>query len=243
MTGDRSKARILALWLLAMSQPGDPASAGEPLGVLVFTRTEGFAHPSIADGVAMITDIGLEDGHSVEVTAETDAFTPASLALYDVVVWLSTTGDVLDGAEQAAFEDFLRAGGGYVGIHAATDCEYGWPWYGQLLGGGAWFLSHPAIQTATLELESPDHPGAGFAEAATPFEDEWYNFQSNPRPAVEVIMTLDEASYDPGPGAMGADHPIVWAHDFEGGRAFYTGLGHRPETYRDARFKEQIRGA
>ena len=217
--------------------------AGEPLSVLVFIRTEGFAHPSIADGVAMIDDIGIEEGHLITVTAETDAFTPSALALYDVTVWLSTTGDVLDDAEQDAFEGFMHRGGGYVGIHAAADCEYRWPWYGELLGNGAWFLSHPAIQTATLLLEDPDHPGAGFTEPATPLEDEWYNFQANPRPAVDVVMTLDEGSYDPGPGAMGADHPIVWAHDFGGGRAFYTALGHRPETYLDERFKAQVSGA
>ena len=235
-------AAILLISLL-MGSGTVPISAGETLSVLIFTRTEGFAHASIPDGVAMIEDIGLEEGHTVEVTEETTLFTPASLTLYDVVVWLSTTGDVLDTPEQDAFEGFIQAGGGYVGIHAAADCEYDWPWYGELLGNGAWFLSHPAIQTATLELENPGHPGAGFSLAETPFEDEWYNFQANPRPVVDVVMTLDETSYDPGAGAMGADHPIVWAHNFAGGRVFYTALGHRSETYNDPRFKEQIRGA
>lgn len=232
-----------ALGLLIAGQPGIADAGDDPLNVLVFTRTEGFAHPSIADGVAMINEIAMEEGHAIMVTDETDEFTPSALALYDVVVWLSTTGDVLDDVEQDAFEGFMRAGGGYVGIHAAADCEYDWPWYGELLGNGAWFLSHPAIQTAILELENPSHPGAGFTEAFTPFEDEWYNFQANPRPAVDVVLTLDESSYDPGPGAMGADHPIAWAHDFEGGRAFYTALGHRPETFMDDRFKAQVAGA
>ncbi len=220
-----------------------PLPAGELLDILVFTRAEGFVHPSITDGVTMITDIAMEEGATLDVTDQTDGFTPASLADYDVVVWLSTTGDVLDTAEQTAFEDFIQAGGGYLGIHAAADCEYGWPWYGELLGNGAWFNVHPAIQTATLLLESPEHPGAGSFGAVESFQDEWYNFRANPRPAVEVVMTIDETSYDPGTGAMGDDHPIVWAHDFDGGRAFYTALGHRPATYQDNRFKEQIRGA
>ncbi|MEM7048794.1 MAG: ThuA domain-containing protein [Acidobacteriota bacterium] len=214
-----------------------------PLDVLVFTRTEGFAHPSIADGVTMIQQIASEEGHSVTVTDQTTVFTPVGLGAFDVVVWLSTTGDVLDAPEQAAFEGFIQSGGGYVGIHAAADCEYGWPWYGELLGNGAWFLSHPAIQTATLELEAPTHPGAGFTAPTTSFEDEWYNFRANPRSVVEVVLTLDEDSYNPGSGAMGDDHPIAWAHDFDGGRAFYTALGHRSETFQDSRFKEQIRGA
>ncbi|MDY7093236.1 MAG: ThuA domain-containing protein [Acidobacteriota bacterium] len=220
-----------------------PAFAEEPLDVLLFTRAEGFVHGSISDGIAMIEDIAMEEQHTLTVTAKTDLFTAGSLAAFDVVVWLSTTGDVLDDPEQAAFEGFIQNGGGYVGIHAAADCEYDWPWYGDLLGNGAWFRSHPAIQTATLVLEDPEHPGAGFPDAMTSFEEEWYNFRANPRPAVNVLYTLDESSYDPGGGAMGDDHPIVWAHDFQGGRAFYTALGHRSQTYSDLRFKNQIRGA
>lgn len=217
--------------------------AAQPLDVLLFTRTEGFRHGSIADGVAMFGQLATENGWTVDHTEETAAFEPATLALYDVVVWLSTTGDVLDPPEEAAFEGYVEAGGGWVGIHAAADCEYGWPWYGQLLGGGAWFHSHPAIQTATLRLEDPGHPAAGTFENETPFEEEWYNFQVNPRPAVDVVMTVDEASYDPGPGGMGADHPIAWAHHLDAGRAFYTALGHMPATFADARFREQVRRA
>lgn len=240
-----SDLRALAAMALVLTVPlsGGGALSAEPLSVLVFTRAEGFVHPSIADGVAMLTEIGEQEGLSIDVTAQTDVFTPAALALYDVVVWLSTTGDVLDAPEEAAFEGFIQAGGGYVGIHAAADCEYGWPWYGDLLGNGAWFDSHPAIQTATLVVEDPAHPGAGLFAAVTSLEEEWYNFRANPRVAVGVVMTLDESSYDPGAGAMGADHPIVWAHEFDGGRAFYTALGHRPQTYQDVRFRDQIRGA
>lgn len=237
------KSRLLVCGLLAAAvAPAGPLSA-QSLRILVFSRTEGFRHPSITDGVAMIGQIGAEEGFTVDPTEETDLFEPASLALYDVVVFLSTSGDVLDPPEEAAFEAYVESGGGYVGIHSAADTEYGWPWYGELLGGGAWFQSHPPIQTATLHLENPDHPGAGLFEPETSFVDEWYNFQANPRPAVDVVMTLDEGSYDPGPGAMGADHPLVWAHELEDGRSFYTALGHRPETYQDLRFKEQIRGA
>lgn len=238
-----SQIRPLLLLALAALFPRAYVLSAAPLHVLVFTRAEGFVHASIADGVAMLEEIALEEGFALDVTAETDAFTPATLALYDVVVWLSTTGDVLDPPEEAAFEGFIEAGGGYVGIHAAADCEYGWPWYGDLLGNGAWFASHPPIQPATLVLEDPAHPGAGSFGTVTTFTDEWYNFRANPRSVADVVMTLDESSYDPGAGAMGEDHPVVWAHDFDGGRAFYTVLGHRSATYQDARFKDQIRGA
>ena len=236
--------RLLSLLLvLATLLPTAPRLAGEPLRLLVFSRTEGFRHPSIPDGIAMLTAIADEEGATLVATEETDVFTPMTLATFDVVIFLSTTGDVLDPDEQAAFEGFIQAGGGWVGIHAAADCEYGWPWYGALLGNGAWFDSHPPIQTATLELELPGHPGAGLFDLTTSFQDEWYNFRANPRPVVDVVMTLDESSYDPGGGAMGDDHPIAWAHEFDGGRAFYTALGHRTQTFADNRFQEKIRGA
>lgn len=233
---------LLLLFLICLF-PTAQLEAGESLDLLVFTRTEGFRHSSIEDGVTMLMAIAAEEGATLERTEETDVFTPASLAAYDVVIWLSTTGDVLDPDEQAAFEGFIQSGGGWIGIHAAADCEYSWPWYGELLGNGAWFNSHPQIQVATLVLEDPSHPGAGLFDATNSFEDEWYNFQANPRPVVDVVMTLDESSYDPGSGAMGDDHPIVWAHKFDGGRAFYSALGHRSETFSDPKFKEQIRGA
>jgi len=213
------------------------------MDILVFTRTEGFRHGSISDGVDMVEALATELGASVVETGDTDLFTAEGLAPFDVVVWLSTTGDVLDAPEQYAFEAYIQAGGGYVGIHAAADCEYGWPWYGQLLGNGAWFNEHPAIQTATLVREGGGPPDPGFPAGETSFEDEWYNFQANPRPAVQVLMTLDESSYNPGNGAMGADHPITWAHAFDGGRALYTGLGHRSQTFDDEFFRAQIRNA
>ena len=230
------------LCILAFVMPSVP-SAGQTLDLLVFTRTEGFTHPSIVDGVEMLTEMAAEEGATILVTDQTDVFTPEGLAAFDVAVFVSTTGDILDPDEESAFEGFIQAGGGWVGIHAAADCEYDWPWYGQLLGNGAWFRNHPPSQTATLEVEDPTHPGAGLYEPSIPLFEEWYNFQENPRPVVNVVMTLDETSYDPGVGAMGDDHPIAWAHEFDGGRAFYTGLGHRSQTYDDVRFQEQIRGA
>lgn len=238
-----AKTPLLPICFLAIGLSASGPLSAQPERILVFSRTEGFRHPSIADGVAMIGQLGAEEGYTVDTTEETDLFEPASLALYDVVVFLSTTGDVLDPPEQTAFEAWVESGGGFVGIHSAADTEYGWPWYGELLGGGAWFQNHPPVQTATLHLEAPDHPGAGTFDTETSFQDEWYNFQANPRPAVDVLMTIDEDTYDPGAGAMGPDHPIVWAHELEAGRSFYTVLGHLPQTYQDGRFREQIRGA
>jgi type 1 glutamine amidotransferase len=210
--------------------------------VLVFSRTSGYRHDAIGVGVEAIRTLGQANAFAVQQTEDPALFTDEVLAGFDVVVFLSTTADVLDDAQQGAFERFIHAGGGWVGVHAAADTEYDWVWYGQLLGGGAWFKSHPEIQTVTLNVENAAHASTAHLPAAFQLQDEWYNFKANPRASVSVLMTLDESSYSPGADAMGADHPIAWYHEFEGGRAFYTALGHRPELYTDPVFTRHLLG-
>ena len=206
--------------------------------VLVFSKTTGFRHDSIPQGIAAIEALGAEHGFAVETTEDAARFSDAVLARYRVVVFLSTTGDVLDTGEKAAFERYIRSGGGFVGIHSASDTEYRWPWYGRLVG--TWFASHPQIQRATVHIANPDHPSTKGLPALWERTDEWYNFRSNPRGAVQVLATLDEATY-PG-GAMGADHPIVWCQEVDGGRSWYTAMGHTNESYADALFRLHLLG-
>jgi type 1 glutamine amidotransferase len=149
------------------------------------------------------------------------------LAGFDAIVFLSTTGDILDPAEQAAMESFVQSGHGYVGIHSASDTEYEWPWYGGLVG--AYFADHPAIQPAVVRSTGSGHPAGASLPAQTERVDEWYNFREVPGPGTVVLATIDESTYDG--GTMGANHPIAWAHEYEGGRAFYTGFGHTIESY------------
>jgi type 1 glutamine amidotransferase len=134
----------------------------------------------------------------------------------------------------------VRSGGGWVGVHSAADTAHSWPGYGAILGGDAWFLNHPAIQAATIERESATHPSTAHFPATFGFTDEWYNFVANPRPDVSVLLAIDEASYDPGPGAMGGDHPISWAHAPGAGRGWYTNLGHIHATYQDDGFVQHL---
>jgi type 1 glutamine amidotransferase len=224
--------------LLCLAVPA--AHAAEPLRVLAFSRTTGFRHDSIPVAHAVLQ--ALAPRHRMSVVASEDAgrFAAVPLADFDVVLFLNTTGDVLDATQQAALQAFVENGGGWVGVHAAADTEYGWPFYGTLLGNGAWFASHPAIQPAGVVRESADHPAVSHWPAGFVFTDEWYNFGANPRAAVQVLLRLDESSYAPGTGAMGADHPIAWARPVGDGRAFYTGLGHRAETFRDAGFQRHL---
>ncbi|MFF8970731.1 ThuA domain-containing protein [Streptomyces sp. NPDC014995] len=206
--------------------------------VLVFTKTAGFRHDSIPDGIAAVEQLGETGGFTVDATEDAGAFTPSNLRRYDAVVFLSTTGDVLDDTQQRAFEDYIRRGGGYVGIHAAADTEYDWAFYGGL--AGAYFRSHPAIQPATVVVEDRAHPATSGLARTWNRTDEWYDYRSNPRDRAHVLASLDESSYTG--GTMDGDHPIAWCQNYQGGRAFYTGGGHTKESYADPVFRTHLVG-
>jgi type 1 glutamine amidotransferase len=209
------------------------ASGAAPAGfrVLVLTRTAGFRHASIADGLAAIRDLGREHGFAVDDTADAARIGPG-LAAYRAVVFLSTTGDLLDPGQQAALERYLQGGGGWVGVHGAADAEYDWPWYGRLVG--AWFKRHPAVQPATVQPAAGAAALAGNLPARWRRTDEWYDLRANPRGRVRVLATVDESSYT---GAeMGTDHPIAWCHEYDGGRAWYTALGHTSESFQEPQY-------
>lgn len=212
-----------------------------PLGLLVFSRTRGFRHDSIPDGITAFTKLATAQGWTLAASEDPGVFADATLERADVVVFLSTTGDVLDDDQQAAFERFIRAGGGFVGVHSATDTEHDWAFYGELVG--AHFREHPAIQPATVVVEDSANPILAGISSRWTRTDEWYAFKTNPRPNVHVLMTLDESSYEPGTSAMGSDHPITWLHEYEGGRAFYTALGHTTESYTDPVFVGMLQHA
>ena len=206
--------------------------------VLVFSKTEGWRHASIPAGISAIEQLGLNNNFTVDATEDASVFTLSNLVNYDVVIFLSTTGDILNTAQQEAFEAYIRQGGGFVGIHAASDTEYSWPWYGQLVG--AYFDSHPEIQTATIEVADRVHPSTKHLPEYWDRTDEWYNYKENPRGKVHVLATLDEDSYSG--GNMGYDHPIAWMHEFDGGRSWYTGGGHTNESFSEPDFLEHILG-
>jgi len=219
--------------LPAMSAVAAAAPEDDPsFRALVFSKTAGFRHDAIPDGIAAVQKLGQDHNFTVDATEDAGAFSDTNLAKYQVVIFMSTTGDVLDNTQQAAFERYIRAGGGYAGVHAASDTEYAWSWYGSLVG--AYFKQHPATQQATVKVEDPAHPSTQGLPTLWSRTDEWYDYQTNPRSAVHVLAALDEKSYTG--GTMGPDHPITWCQDYDGGRSWYTGLGHRPELYRDPTF-------
>jgi type 1 glutamine amidotransferase len=236
----RSRRSLLFLAMLGVSLAASAsAQTIKPsFTVLVFSKTTGFRHDSIPDGIAAIRALGAEHSFGVAETKDAGRFTGAILPQYKVVVFLSTTGDILDAEQRTVFERYIRSGGGFVGIHSASDTEYHWPWYGRLIG--AWFASHPQIQHATIHIEDPDHPSTKGLPASWERTDEWYNFRSNPRSAVHVLASLDEASYSG--GAMGTDHPIAWCQNIDGGRSWYTAMGHTKESYAEPLFRLHLLG-
>nr|WP_296069761.1 ThuA domain-containing protein [uncultured Actinoplanes sp.] len=225
--------------LAACTLNASPAAAADaPYDVLVFSKTAGFRHDAIGVGIQTVRDLGAANNFTVTATEDANAFTTANLAQYEAVVFLSTTGDVLNASQQTAFESYIRSGGGYVGVHAAADTEYDWPFYGQLVG--AWFASHPAIQQVNSKTENRAHPATAHLPQTWTRTDELYNYRTNPRDSARVLATLDESSYSG--GTMGADHPITWCKTIDAGRSFYTGFGHTQESYADGNFRNQLLG-
>lgn len=214
--------------------PPNPGQLGEK-GVLLFHKTNGFEHESIITGIREITTQGEGRGWNVVNTENGAFFNRDYLSKFKVVVFLSTTGDILTSEQETAFENFIKGGGGYVGIHSATDTEYEWAFYEELVG--TYFRNHsifPHTPEGTLVTEVKEHPTTKHLPQTWQKTDEWYNFKTNVRgnPDFEVLISVDESTYDVGEtGGMGEDHPITWISDKFGGRMFYTALGHSPETF------------
>ena len=206
----------------------------EAARVLVFSRTAGFRHDSIPVAIETLKALGAQEGITVEASEDPELFNDATLAGYTAVVFNSTTREVLDASQQAAFERYVAAGGGFMGVHAAADSGYTWPWYGDLVG--AWFARHPeGLQSVRVVFEGDAGPD-GLREWQV--TDEIYDYRRNPRAHVRVTASIDPASHPD--GRMGDDHPIAWCHRNAGGPAWYTGLGHDPALYADPVFRAHL---
>lgn len=205
--------------------------------VLLFSKTAAFHHESIPQAIAAIQKLGAENNFAVDTTTNAALFNEDSLKQYAAVIFLHTTGDLLNHYQEADFERYIQSGGGFVGIHAAADAEYDWGWYGRLVGG--YFQSHPEQQEAVLRVRSADHPATKHLPEAWKRKDEWYNFKKISND-INVLLTIDEKTYQG--GENGETHPMAWYHDFDGGRAFYTALGHTNESYQEQPFLEHLLG-
>lgn len=204
--------------------------------VLVFHKTEGWHHESIPTGIKAVEELGEENSFRVTETDDAGAFTEENLKNFDLVLFLNTSGNVLDEHQQKAFKNYMETGGNFFGIHAAADTEFEWEWYGELVG--AYFVDHPAIQEATVKVMAPIHPTVAHLPTTWKRTDEWYNYR-NINPAMEVLLLLDEESYEGGKNE--GFHPIAWYRELKGGgRTVYTGGGHTEESYSEVNFREHL---
>lgn len=236
------KALFATLVVLLSGLCAQAAEAGPR--VLVFSKTVEYRHASIPQGIVALATLGVQRGWRLDATEDAEQFNDATLSKYDVVVWLSTTGDVLNPEQQAAYERYVKSGKGTVGVHAGgTDTEHhDWPWFRHLIG--AEFKSHPRQQQATLLVQDAQHPAAAGLPPKWSHWEEWYNFTALPAGA-SIVLAVDETSYDAGPDAMAVkfgSHPIAWYQEIEGGRVFYTALGHTVEDYSDPLFLGHLAG-
>lgn len=234
----RRAAALLSLALVACADPNSAPIEAVPDRVLVFSSTAGFRHASIPAGIAAVESLGVAHHFAVEATEDAAVFTASELSRFAAVIFLNTTGDVLNASQQAALEAFIASGRGFVGVHSATDTEYDWAWYGGLVG--AYFKSHPAIQGAALTVVDGTHPSTSALPTTFSRTDEWYDFLAAPAESVNILITVDESSYTG--GTMGAPHPISWNQSFGGGRSWYTAMGHTNESYAEAVFLDHLAG-
>jgi type 1 glutamine amidotransferase len=211
--------------------------------ILLFTYTSGYRHQSISKANQVITqvlkgrikeetgadtvNIDVIDGVGVSQEFPTSA---EGLAKYNTLVFVNSTGSSLqDPRQRQAFQEYIRNGGGFVGVHATADAGYHWPWYGELVG--AYFDNHPSVQEATLAVEDQHHPSTEHLDPKWVHTDEWYDYEPNPRGDVHVLLSINEDTYNNAGMENGrVDHPMAWCQEFQGGRSWYTNLGHRSAT-------------
>ena len=219
----------------------------EQFNVLVFSKTAGWHHSSVNEGITALKAMAENHHFSMEWQEDANLINSKNLARFDVVLFLQTTGDILNDEQQKALEGFIQSGKGFVGVHSASDTEYDWPWYGKLVGRQ--FHIHPQIQTARLTVLDKKFPGLEYFPESSLWTEEWYEFGKELSPNLHYLLSVDETTYDPkadwgrvkGEG-MGKFHPVAWYQDYDGGRSFYTALGHMGVSYQNKAFVEHLYG-
>jgi len=221
----------------AAPSPQTPSNGAAPIRVLMMTATAGFRHESIATARQVVATLATTGGFTVTATEEVSALDGANLANYDVVFFALTSGELpLTADQKGALLNFVSRGGGFLGVHSATDTLYDWPEYGRLVG--AYFKEHPWTEQATVIVENPSHPATEGLGGQFSLLEEFYTFRENPRPRVQVLLRLDASSV-----RSSGDFPLAWTQSYDMGRVYYNALGHFPQTWQDQRFQRQITAA
>lgn len=228
---------LLSFNLISFQKNNGGATVAKQKKVLIFSKTNGYRHESISAGINAIKKLGMENHFLVDATEDSLDINIKNLNQYQVIIFLNTTGTILGEEQEKALQNFMKKGKGFVGVHSATDCEFNWPWYMEMVGGH--FESHPNQQTAKLIIQNNQHPSTKHLPAIWERKDEWYDFKDI-NPNINILIKIDETSYTG--GKNGDNHPIAWYHDYGGGRVFYTALGHTIESYTDPLFLQHLLG-
>jgi type 1 glutamine amidotransferase len=238
---------IKTILILCVSFPSFSIVA-QQFNVLLFTKTTGWHHKSIPAAVTNIRALAKEHHFNIVWHEEASYFNDEFLAKFDAVIFMMTTGDVLNKEQQSAFTRFIQSGKGFVGVHSASDTEDKWPWYQKLVGRT--FKIHPPVQTAKLQVVNKSFPSMNQITNNILWTDEWYDFGPENTKSLNYLLTVDESSYNTksdwgnnqkGNG-MGVFHPISWYQEFDGGRSFYTALGHLDAVHQNPIFKHHLYG-
>jgi type 1 glutamine amidotransferase len=218
------------------------ADTNNAFRVLIFSKTLGYRHASITNGIAAIRELGRQHDFAVEATEDSSAFTATNLASFQAVVFLSVTGDVLNPEQETAFQNYVTGGGGFVAIHGAmfggSACEGKWAWYGGLFG--CTFTNHSHVLPALVKIEDATHSSTAGLPVEWRRTDEWYNYIGTPRGSANVLATVDESTYSG--GTVGSDHPISWWRPVGKGRMWFTAMGHTESSFSEPLFRQHLLG-
>ncbi len=237
--------RVLLFLYVLLSFFAFTAHAQKQFKVLLVTTTRGWHHESLHAGVLAIQELGVKNFFDVDLWQDPNGFTDDYVKQYAAIIFLNTTGDIFDSTQQKVMEKYIESGKGYVGIHSASDTEYDWDWYTKLVG--RMFHIHPTIQTAKLNVLDNSFPGLQGFGGGRLWTEEWYQFGPEKINDLHYILSVDESTYNPkvdwgtkkGEG-MGKMHPMAWYHTYDGGRAFYTALGHMPTDFTNEAFLNHL---
>lgn len=215
--------------------------------ILIYTRNgEGYVHENIGASVAALEKICTEEGYATEVSEVPGVFTPENLERFDAIIFTNTNNEGFDtDGQREAFQEYIRKGGGFMAIHSASGSEREWPWYWALVGGK--FLRHPAYQEFDVLVTDTTHLSTSHLPRRWRVSDECY-FSNQLNPDIHVLLSVDLTTIeDEGkleyPGeTFGQQFPLCWCHTFDGGREWYTALGHDSAFYSDPLFVEHLRG-
>lgn len=237
--------KLFILLLLHCTVTVTVLAQGKQFKALLVTTTKGWHHESLHSGVLAIKELGVKNFFDVVLFENPNGFTDDYVKQFQVIIFLNTTGDIFNDEQQKVMERYIQSGKGFVGIHSASDTEYDWEWYTKLVG--RMFKIHPAVQTAKLNILDPKFPGLQGFEGGKLWTDEWYEFGPEKISGLNYVLSVDESSYNAkvqwgqnkGEG-MGQVHPVSWYHNYDGGRSFYTALGHIPVIFSDKAFLDHL---